>query len=641
MAAENNPAYFQAIVNMFLSDGEQYPYNSQAEKEVLVRLTPMISQTPVITLDIEALTTNVARWAQEREVAESIMKLPHGDWGMVTWHADDGKTTWRKAIVANGRGGKVEVDSTNEMPAREMMLNRLVSHDVYDARHEADNIRLDLANGKAMSDRKFAIGQVFKDLKSNDGTKFSTATISKIDNGSVTLLGVVRGSSNRYNITISLAALAQRTLESLQNSKQASKTVTGMDDLFGESYLNSQPAVDSTLAVASIPQWFTDLPAKGLPITEAQRLPGGYARVGYAIATEAFQAIKQNQMLAGGQFYAYMMPANENKNGVVRLVHEDQTPQSPWKLLNGEGLRIGMMTKEQTISKLEGWLRREPVIGNDMPQPAVENKSPAVEPSEFQHAGYTIYPSSFRSEPNKTVWILQTQDNKARSKVGMGDTIHATPEKAKAEAEFQQKFEQQRVETRAKADAEAAFVEAKREVNRSLSITERKANSVLAKDVKINGKISTMREAVQELMAKGAELSTDEVDAIKPMTRRQFNRADGREQDAHDKRVKEGGKKTLYYVGNFDLGKTAYDYAMSLACVQQALPGNLVSAGMYSGMVLSIADGIATQKINRKGETVMHALGNLSASVKTGEIVDIKYQNGCGQVHGKARGIER
>ncbi|HJV75097.1 MAG TPA: DNA cytosine methyltransferase [Noviherbaspirillum sp.] len=68
---------------------------------------------------------------------------------------------------------------------------------------------------------------------------------------------------------------------------------------------------------------------------------------------------------------------------------------------------------------------------------------------------------------------------------------------------------------------------------------------------------------------------------------------------------------------------------------------DVVNQGAYSGMVLSVADGIATQKVNRAGETVRHEIVRLSQEVKPGEVVDIQYKNGVGQVAAKSRGLER
>jgi len=45
------------------------------------------------------------------------------------------------------------------------------------------------------------------------------------------------------------------------------------------------------------------------------------------------------------------------------------------------------------------------------------------------------------------------------------------------------------------------------------------------------------------------------------MSRTRYNRATNEEQEAHARKIREGGQKTVYLVGNYELGKTAYDYA--------------------------------------------------------------------------------
>ena len=48
------------------------------------------------------------------------------------------------------------------------------------------------------------------------------------------------------------------------------------------------------------------------------------------------------------------------------------------------------------------------------------------------------------------------------------------------------------------------------------------------------------------------------------MSRVQYNRASQREQDAHEKKMREAGTKTVYTVSGSELGKYAYDYAQHL-----------------------------------------------------------------------------
>lgn len=72
--------------------------------------------------------------------------------------------------------------------------------------------------------------------------------------------------------------------------------------------------------------------------------------------------------------------------------------------------------------------------------------------------------------------------------------------------------------------------------------------------------------------------------------------------------------------------------------------GDVVGEGSFSGKVLEVTDdGVVTQKINRDGDTVKHALNSLSGPVVVGSVVDITYANGVGVVGGQgvAAGVGR
>jgi hypothetical protein len=64
---------------------------------------------------------------------------------------------------------------------------------------------------------------------------------------------------------------------------------------------------------------------------------------------------------------------------------------------------------------------------------------------------------------------------------------------------------------------------------------------------------------------------------------------------------------------------------------------------VFSGLVLSVANGIVTQKINRDGKTAVHDFLKLSVPVAPGEVVAIKYINGIGVVARKdlGNGVDR
>lgn len=65
--------------------------------------------------------------------------------------------------------------------------------------------------------------------------------------------------------------------------------------------------------------------------------------------------------------------------------------------------------------------------------------------------------------------------------------------------------------------------------------------------------------------------------------------------------------------------------------------------GTFVGPILAIEGQVALQRINRQGEIVRHCLEALSGPVKAGDLVEISYRVGIGQVNelGPARGIER
>lgn len=66
--------------------------------------------------------------------------------------------------------------------------------------------------------------------------------------------------------------------------------------------------------------------------------------------------------------------------------------------------------------------------------------------------------------------------------------------------------------------------------------------------------------------------------------------------------------------------------------VERGDPPSVVSTGAFSGKILNIVDGVASQKINRSGLTVLHLLSSLSKPVCIGDVVDIRYVRGLGIV---------
>jgi len=175
-------------------------------------------------------------------------------------------------------------------------------------------------------------------------------------------------------------AAADRKAIKQASEKAADTFVLGgnaLDNLTGQTSIFDGPAAPPKVETNpdDTPAWHTILPDEGLEITDDQRKPMGYERVGHAIAADAYAAITRDQLLAGGAMSAYYRPAADGRNGIVRLLHDDQTPGKPWALLNSEAIRVGMASEEQVIAKLKNWLRSAPVVG-DISAPQVAEKKP-------------------------------------------------------------------------------------------------------------------------------------------------------------------------------------------------------------------------------------------------------------------------
>lgn len=69
----------------------------------------------------------------------------------------------------------------------------------------------------------------------------------------------------------------------------------------------------------------------------------------------------------------------------------------------------------------------------------------------------------------------------------------------------------------------------------------------------------------------------------------------------------------------------------------------VVKKGVFSGMVVSVEDGLVTQRINRAGDVVRHDASRLSAAAVVGHVVDISYADERGLVNDRsaAKKLER
>ena len=64
----------------------------------------------------------------------------------------------------------------------------------------------------------------------------------------------------------------------------------------------------------------------------------------------------------------------------------------------------------------------------------------------------------------------------------------------------------------------------------------------------------------------------------------------------------------------------------------------VASQGQFSGLILSVDGGFVTQRTGRNGATTVHDVSRLSATVKEGDVVDVKYRDGVGIVGGQEVG---
>lgn len=73
------------------------------------------------------------------------------------------------------------------------------------------------------------------------------------------------------------------------------------------------------------------------------------------------------------------------------------------------------------------------------------------------------------------------------------------------------------------------------------------------------------------------------------------------------------------------------------------LESKAVNSGSHIGEILSVVDGIATQKVGRHGEVVLHDVKALSEPVVEGALAEIRYDRGVGVVNeaGVSAGLDR
>lgn len=214
----------------------------------------------------------------------------------------------------------------------------------------------------------------------------------------------------------------------------------------------------------------------------------------------------------------------------------------------------------------------EPATASNQKQSgdSVADNERAGSTKELEYKGVRIYPVKMKSGDYVAV---ETDENKERRLTGDrnrgGDSLHKTIDEAKREVDLQEKRKAQDNERNLRQkeadDNEAAVISERQDIDGFLDdakpITKGLAVKALNKQINHKGKATTVKQLVRDKITAGEQTSTEQEDKIKPMSRIAYFRADNKQQSEHDRKVKEAGKKTVYYVGNTDLGKLAYDYA--------------------------------------------------------------------------------
>lgn len=275
------------------------------------------------------------------------------------------------------------------------------------------------------------------------------------------------------------------------------------------------------------------------------------------------------------------------------------------------------------------------------------------EASEIDYNGVRLYKIKVRNrvegQPPTEMWAVESTENKERKARGEraigGDNLSETLDEAKAEAELMLKRE---ADNNQAADAQAKLEAEQKEQSRidadkksdidgfgsELNAMQLgKLKETLNKQTSINGVVSPLRDAVRNLVSKGGKPEIKEENVYKGMSRAQYNRADNRAQQEDEKRIREGGKKNVYYItmpdgGMFELGKTAHDFADYLISKTDSKPQDevtkaaeaLTAAGVKGKEKLDTIKDVREGKVT--AEEVADAYGEPATQKPKGNVDD-------------------
>ena len=270
--------------------------------------------------------------------------------------------------------------------------------------------------------------------------------------------------------------------------------------------------------------------------------------------------------------YADTMPIKKaikseiDKDGISPRYKAVDQPNTESKVNVGNGkqdTKVEQPTKEVSPSSID---KGEAVttIGKEIPK---------SEDGLYQI--YTIKIKDRKTGEIEDAFAVPNYDN--REGKGMGDSIHKTLsdaiEQVKLNREDGVKREQRNKELQSIADKNAQDIADSKKANEGKTplqiANEAKANKTLDTKIRVNGVEKTKRNHIEDVLSEGGHTETAEVNVIKDPTRTAYNRMDGRQQEAFEKRQKEAGKKTEYRLfskdGSFiEINKTEYNYANSL-----------------------------------------------------------------------------
>lgn len=144
--------------------------------------------------------------------------------------------------------------------------------------------------------------------------------------------------------------------------------------------------------------------------------------------------------------------------------------------------------------------------------------------------------------------------------------LDRSAEMAKANQEFQDKQDALQLKEQQKSAAKKAEASSLSGFTEGMTPMQRgRVEKALQKKWRHDGKAQTTKQIVDGFAAEGdLRLTTEEVNKIADMSRMQYFRATNQQQEAHERRQREAGKKTVYFVNGLGLGKIAYDYAQYL-----------------------------------------------------------------------------